>query len=340
MVSVASIMAGARRVTDNIDTEVRWVVNGLLAEGARAMIVAPPKAGKTSVVTDLAWSLAAQHHFLRQSTNLPESKTVHVIDLEMTAAQSMAWHRTRSAHVPPEVADRVMISHMRGHIADCDFTQPEVREAWVEALKKTSCGVLIIDCLAPLIAAAGLDENSASEVQKLLAGIDEVAYEAKLLGVITVHHAGKGSGTRGSSALDGSGDSIWRLRRASKGRLTIEVTGRDTAGRYSGRLADSGRVIIDSWSDIEGVPDHVEEGTPDTTPAAATVPKVDATQAYIVERLTKASSEETLTRRSFRNRSGYQEAIDGLISDGRVVESVTNKGKKSLRLAEEMQLAA
>mgnify|MGYP002713409454 FL=1 len=338
MVSVASILAGARRVTDDIDTEVRWVVHGLLAEGGRAMIVAPPKAGKTSTITDLAWALASGEAFLRQSTHLPSDRTVHVIDLEMTAAQSMEWHRKRAAGAPREVADRVLVSALRGHISDADFTDAEVRAVWIEALRQQKCGILIIDCLAPLIAAAGLDENSASEVQKLLAGIDEVAYEAGLLGVITAHHAGKGAGTRGSSALDGSGDSIWRLSRQRRGRLKVTVTGRDTSGTYSGFLAaDSGRVIIDSWTDIDGVEDRVVHDSPDTTPEAMSVPSFDATRDFILEEL---ADKGTLTRRAFRNRSGYQDAIDGLIEEGRVVEDTSERGKKSLRLAEDVPMAA
>lgn len=338
MVSVASLLAGARRVTDDVDVKLRWVVHGLLPEGGRAMLVAPPKAGKTSTLTDLAWAMAAGETFLRQSTHLPEDRTVHVIDLEMTQAQAISWHRKRAAGVDSSVSERVLVSALRGHVGDADFTVPEVRAAWVEALRQTRCGVLIIDCLAPIIAAAGLDENSASEVQKLLVGIDEVAREAGLLGVVTAHHAGKGAGTRGSSVLDGSGDSIWRLSRKRSGRLHVSVSGRDTAGEYAGRFStDSGRVVIDSWEGIEGVPDHIQDDTPDTTPAATTVPAFDSTRDYILDEL---ADKGTLTRRDFRNRRGYQEAIDGLIEDGRVVEDIGEKGRRTLRLAEDAPLAA
>ena len=128
------------------------------------------------------------------------------------------------------------------------------------------------------------------------------------------------------------------MSRKRRGRLHVSVSGRDTSGEYSGRFsADSGRVVIDSWEGIDGVPDHIQDDAPDTAPAATTVPAFDSTRDYILDELADKGS---LTRRAFRNRVGYQEAIDGLIEDGRVVEDIGEKGRRTIRLAEDAPLAA
>ena len=322
MVSVATLMANSWRVTDNIDSEVRWLVHGMLPVGGRAMLVAPPKAGKTTTVVDLVWALASGDSFLTNTTSLPQDRSVVVVDLEMTEAQAASWHRKRAQSFGQDVTDRVIVHSLKGAHGQADFSDSEIVDTWIDYLRAVHAGVLVIDCLAPLIAAAGLDENVASDVQRLLIGIDRIAKEAGLLGVVTVHHAGKGAGTRGSSALDGSGDSIWRLnKQKGRGRMRVVVTGRDTSGTYYGRLTDTGHIDLIGWEDIEGVPDKTPPSE-SSKPAGAKATEFAGARGYVMSKLEAAAAEgREIKRRDLRGNPQAKDAINELIEEGVIVET-------------------
>ena len=104
----------------------------------------------------------------------------------------------------------------------------------------------ILDPVGPLLASLGLDENSNSDVQRLLTAWDEFVRE---LGgqesMVTMHAGHNGERARGASAFLGSCSAVWTLMR--EGEEPGAPRFLKTMGRIEGmpktRLAVQGRTL-------------------------------------------------------------------------------------------------
>jgi hypothetical protein len=190
------------------DEATSWRVKGLIPAGANALIVAQAKAGKTTLVGNLVRSLVDWCPLLTEGVTdvgdlgtvapLVDGETVALIDLELDRRTIRRWLRDQGI----TNTDRVLVESLRGRVGNFDIQDPARRAAWAAHLAERGVRVLIVDCLGPLLAHYGAEENSNTEVGQVLAALESLKREAGIEEVVLVHHAGhNGERTRGASRL-------------------------------------------------------------------------------------------------------------------------------------------
>lgn len=189
------------------DGEDLWRINGLWLQGQIAMLTAKYKAGKTTMMANLIRSLVDGVPFLDRF-EVPELEgSVFMVNAEMTRRQFNRW-MLESNIVNRE---KVYAFHVRdAGPAFGDITDPTRRDEFVALLNETGARVLILDPLNPLFAAAGIDENSSSEVASWFTALNDIVERTGVTEVMLVHHFGHdGSRARGSSKLMDAPDVLW-----------------------------------------------------------------------------------------------------------------------------------
>jgi hypothetical protein len=201
-------MVGLSALLDEPDEDEQWRVHGLIPAGGNALLIAQAKSGKTTWINNLVRCLADWSPFLTEDvdglgdlgmvTPLMEGETVAVVDLELDRRTIRRWLRTQKI----VNTDRVLIESLRGRTGVLDLKDPRRRRAWAEHLRSHNVKVLVIDCLGPLLAFYGAEENSNTEVGQILAALEALKREAGVQELILVHHAGhSGERARGASRL-------------------------------------------------------------------------------------------------------------------------------------------
>lgn len=200
------------------DEETAWRVNGLIPAGANVLLVAQAKSGKTTLVNNLVKSVADWRSFLTEDVEgvgdlgevapLMDDERVMIIDLELDRRTIRRWLRDQAI----ANTDRVMVESLRGRTGVLDVRDVERRAAWAKYLAEHHVKILVIDCLGPLLAYYGADENSNTEVGQLLAALEALKRQAGVEELILVHHAGhSGERARGASRLRDWPDAEIRL---------------------------------------------------------------------------------------------------------------------------------
>lgn len=180
-------------------------IDGLLPAGGAVLLNGPRKAGKTSLMVNLARCLLTGGEFLGQHAVRPIDGAVALLNFEMSDHQVARW-----AHDVGVPADRLVIVSLRGQASP--FTRPEARADLARRLASAGTGFLMVDTFTR--AFTGVSENDTGEVGSFLSDLElfarsEVGAEEIFL---TAHTGWNGERTRGSSALEGWPDAIWNLR--------------------------------------------------------------------------------------------------------------------------------
>lgn len=196
---------------DEPDEETPWRIADLWPKGGNVLLAAAYKAGKTTTVGNLVRSLVDGDPFLgRYPVEQVTDGTVGVIDLEMPRVKFKDWLRNqgiKNKHL-------VRTWTLRGQSALVNFVDEGVREKWAAQFRAVNLRVLIIDCLAPILSALGVEENANSDVGPVLDSIVTMATEAGIDEVLLVHHMGHvAERSRGASRLRDWPDAEWRLVR-------------------------------------------------------------------------------------------------------------------------------
>ncbi len=189
---------------------VRFRIAGLLPTGARALLAAQFKAGKTTMRDNLVRSLADGTPFLDEFAIEPleDGRTVVVIDNEMSRGQLRRWLADQGIGRPEIV--RVVV--LRGQVGKFNLIDPYTRAAWADHLRSANAGLVIFDCLRPVLDALGLSEDKDSG--KFLTAFDALLHQAGVDEAVVVHHMGhSGERSRGDSRLRDWPDVEWRLVR-------------------------------------------------------------------------------------------------------------------------------
>lgn len=202
-----------------VDTPPTWVVDNFLHAGGLSLLVAPPKAGKSTYCANLAVAVGAGVPFLGRATR---RGLVHVYSLEVVRdwvrqqyRQLVAAHRLAA---PPEIALHASTGVVEGAL-----------EQIAEAVMRDRPALVIIDTLAKAIPIA--DGNNYHEVYKAMQPMMELA-EASGAHIVCVHHTNKGlaegtSAVMGSVAFAASVDLTVMIRRDREADLrTLEVEAR------------------------------------------------------------------------------------------------------------------
>ena len=224
------------------DTPVNYRIDKLALDGARIMLSAQYKAGKTTAVNNLIRSLADNTPFLgRFDVKIP-AKRIVLIDDELDDNTLRRWLREQEIVNTAAIADVV---RLRGRLTSLNLLDDRCRERWTRRLADLGCDYLILDCLRPILDALGLDENR--DAGKFLVPFDAMLDSAGITNALVVQHMGHtGERSRGDSRLQDWPDAIWRLVRESEepdsGRF-FSAFGRDV-NVAEGRLSFDNRRLI------------------------------------------------------------------------------------------------
>ncbi|GGN39286.1 hypothetical protein FHR83_006748 [Actinoplanes campanulatus] len=194
------------------DEQDSWRMSGLWPSGARILLAAGAKSGKTTTVGNVVRCLADGDRFLGIADVEPVApgRTVAVLDYEMPRAKVRGWLRDQRIRN----TDAVLVWTERGRAGRFDTRDRAARVLWVERLRTANVSVWVIDCLSPVLSALGIDENNNTEVGAVLDGINTIAAEAGIDDVLLIHHMGHGAErSRGASRLIGWPDVNWKLTR-------------------------------------------------------------------------------------------------------------------------------
>lgn len=176
----------------------RVLIDSLLPLDGNALLVAQRKAGKTTLIHNLIKSMCDRKEFLGAYTiNMPKDMKFALLDFEMQQGMLIDWFR--KVHISSRGGLAGELFSFRGAASSFNIMSPESRNKWVDILGSANVGYLILDCLAPAMAANGLDENDNSAVAAFLNALDEINRNAGVNGMLMVHHMGH-SGERGRGA--------------------------------------------------------------------------------------------------------------------------------------------
>jgi hypothetical protein len=175
----------------------QWLVDGVLAKPSLAMLVGPPKQGKTFAALDLAASVVAGRPWMERTTS--GNTVVYVIGegLAGVGARLDAWSMYTG------VTDLDGVHFVRGSV---QLGSPAAVDQLAKYCRDVDADLVVLDTLARCI--VGVEENSAKEMGHIIEHGLQRLRDASGCAVLAVHHTGKdaGNGARGSSALLGAVD--------------------------------------------------------------------------------------------------------------------------------------
>lgn len=303
--------------------EPNYLVEGLWPRGGNVVLAARAKTGKTTFALNLVRCLLTGQPFLDEFAVDQVAGTICIIDLELSSSMLRSWMGDLDLG-----NDRLLVVPARGEggwLAQ-QLADPSARSKLAAWLRGRSVEVLIIDPLSALLAGAGIEENSNSEVGRLLRGqLDALVEEAGISELMVVHHAGHGADrARGASALLDWPDATWTY--------SLNERERGDDDELDARQSAKPRFFTAVGRDV-AFPKTPVSYDPDTRRLALNDPTVflaekraasgTATEAKVLLALEqlggKADSDNQLCREVGGNTKDYRDARDRLVTKGAVV---------------------
>lgn len=206
-VELPELVSLDRLLAETPDT-TPWLLDRLWKRGGKVLNLGGKKSGKTVLTGNLVRSLVGGSPFLDEfAVRTDLVGRLYVADFEMSRDQLRDWYRDWAV----EQADRVSIDPLRGLASTFDVRVPAVRARWADRIRGND--TVIIDPLAPILAALGIEENS-NGVAQFLEALDELMREAGASQYLVTHHMGwEDTRARGHSSLEGWPDGVWYIRR-------------------------------------------------------------------------------------------------------------------------------
>lgn len=223
------------------DTPTQYRIDKLAPAGARVMLSAQYKAGKTTIVANLLRSLVDGERFLGRFDVAIPAKRIVLIDTELHKDTLKRWLREQ------EITNTSAIStvSLRGRLATFNLLDDRCRDEWSRKLSDIGADYLVLDCLRPILDALGLDENR--DAGQFLVAFDSMLFGAGISDALMVQHMGHtGERSRGDSRLQDWPDAIWRLVRETEepdSDRFLSAFGRDV-NLPEGRLTYANRRLI------------------------------------------------------------------------------------------------
>jgi hypothetical protein len=184
----------------------KYLIDGLLAEGEFSVLWAAPKSGKTFLALRLAYGLACGVGMWGRAVS-PGAKVL------LVAAEGQGGVAKRIAALTEELGDAnddFLVLPQAPHINAPDTELP----ALIEMIKDHGISLVILDTLARTFGDA--DENSAKDMGLFVKIIDQIRQQTKAH-ILVIHHSTKeGQSARGSSALEGAADIIFKVSKPTK----------------------------------------------------------------------------------------------------------------------------
>ena len=213
--------------------EVDWLVDGLLPVDGLSLLVAPPKAGKSTLARCLSVAIATGGEWLGRSV-----KRGDVVHLALEERPATVRNHYDNLGAPDEGI----------HLLLGKVPPPNERLDWLRAaITATDAALVLVDPVQRWVKIS--DGNDYSTVTERLGPYIDLAHD---LGVhlALVHHSRKGGGERGdevlgSTAFYASVDTVISLR-VTEGRRVFYAAGRDGVDVEKTLLtmSDSGLVTV------------------------------------------------------------------------------------------------
>lgn len=206
--------------------ELVWRVTGLLPADGNAVLVAPRKAGKTTLVGALIRSLVDGVPFLGRY-QVGQVESVALFNYENTARQQRQWLRELGI----VNTDRVHVLHLRGSALALNV--PDVRRYVTDWLRERAIQVWLPDPYARAGQGVILNENDNGQANEFTGLLDEIKTEAGVREIVMpAHSSNKGEveagneTSRGAGRLEDWADALWYLT-SIEGQRYLRATGRD-----------------------------------------------------------------------------------------------------------------
>lgn len=190
------------------DVEPDWLIEGILDSGTLAQVFGEPGSMKSFLALDLGVAIAAGEP-VWHGREVHKSGPVFILCGEGRRGIARRLKARVQGHPNPENI-KLYVSDRMPQPADPDSVTKLVEEVQVLVADHGPPALLVVDTAAR--ASEGLDENSAKDMGRFVAGLDEIRRELGC-GALLVHHAGLAdkSRGRGSSAVNGALDWSYSL---------------------------------------------------------------------------------------------------------------------------------
>ena len=206
------------------EEEIAWTIPDLIPTGANVTLTAQYKAGKTTLINNLAMALADGQRFLNYFKPANHEGRIVIFNYEVSENQYRRWMKDISI----ENSGKVTLVHLRGKAVPMisDYVRKEV----IETLQSLNCQTWIVDPFARAFTGSG-DENSNSDVGVFLDQLDIIKERAGVSNLILPVHTGRAQEqgierARGATRLDDWADVRWLLKKTDDGRF-FSADGRD-----------------------------------------------------------------------------------------------------------------
>lgn len=176
-----------RRLVERYSMLKPPVIHGLLRAGETMNVIAPPKAGKSWLASDMALAVATGRPWLDRFAT--ERGDVLIIDNELhrnTSADRIPQVMAARGITDTDVADHVFISNLRGNLKDIRSLGAYFDHVYEQRFK-----MIVIDAFYRMLP-ANADENDNAAMAGVYNTIDQYA---EMLGsaFVLVHHTSKGN---------------------------------------------------------------------------------------------------------------------------------------------------
>lgn len=209
------------------DEPVTYTVDELLPTGGNILLTAGFKTGKTTLVNNLARSLADGTDFLDTFPVTDTPGRVALWNYEVDDRMYRRWLRDENI----ENLDAITVLNLRGFRLPLMARQAE---DWaVRWLEQNEIRVWVVDPFARAFTGSGTSENDNTEVGAFLDTLDVIKHRAGVTELILPTHTGRAEQeqgnerARGATRLDDWADVRWILTRQSTGQRFFRATGRD-----------------------------------------------------------------------------------------------------------------
>lgn len=301
------------------DEVVPWRIDRLWPVNGRVLLAAAAKAGKTTMVMNLLKALADGGRFLGcfDVDPLPAGQVVVYLNMEVSPAQIRRW--LRRAGIVNTAAIHVV--NLRGQASALTLQTEQGRQRVADWLRSLNAGMVILDPLAPLLAALGFEENDNSQVARFFSLWAETLALAGVTDDLIVHHTGHaGQRSRGAARFLDEPDALWTISKdtatdddgddvyeAQEPRF-FKATGRDVEQAEQPLLYDGAAGLL-----------TLGEGSRKAMRAEA---KHQRAQSAILARLREGqATQNDITRRLGINYSDAKATLDTLVDEGTVIRS-------------------
>ncbi len=208
------VALGATQPEEIVQRQNAALVKGAIPRGTVGVIYGAPGAGKTFLALQLAWCIAQGRFWMgRRTRKAPvlyvALEGVDGLDLRAKLAEQQYGQHGGFLQRTARGADVILTQGAAGDrgLAEVVAAAKELAELCGEPV-----GLIVIDTLSRAL--AGQSENDADIVSAFVR--DRAGKLAELTGaaVALIHHENKGGDMRGSTALNGAADFIFRVSRA------------------------------------------------------------------------------------------------------------------------------